>query len=81
MVYNTQNCWVFGHRLSFRIHGAAGGLLENLILSGRRRILIECSGFTPQMSLAVGTTCLHKFSMFFYALVLMHFVLLARFVA
>jgi hypothetical protein len=41
---------------------------------------LECSGFTPQMALLVDT-CLHIFVPHFFALMLMHFVLLVRFVA
>jgi hypothetical protein len=35
---------------------------------------LQCFGFTPQMALAVGTTCFHKFSIEFYALVFIDLV-------
>jgi hypothetical protein len=42
---------------------------------------LECSGLTPQMALVVYITCLHTFSFYFFAMMLLHLVLSVMFIA
>jgi hypothetical protein len=89
MVYGTQNCWVFG---LCPLTGILEARKHNVSETGFVSVLSDGETPTPLGPLQSDnlnhwttpvrfTTCLHKFSIFFFALVLMHLVLLARFVA